>query len=487
MGGLDLSGFTHKDLRARSLDAETCRKWDYRVGEYNGKPSQAAVYKDADGVVVAAKLRSKDKEFTIIGDAKKMTLYGQWLWPSGQRMITVTEGEIDAMSVSQAQSLKWPVVSVPNGAASALRAVKANYEYLVSFEKVVLWFDADEAGSKAAIQCAEALPAGKVFIVQSADLKDANEYVKAGRSSEIVNFLFRAKPYRPDGIVCGEDLWAKVAEENTAHTIEYPWNGMNRVLHGLRAGELLTVCAGTGVGKSTFIRELAYHLIKRGENVGLLCLEENTRRTALGLMGLALDKPLHITREGVDDKQLRAAFDQTVGRNGVYLYDHFGSVGVDNLLMRIQYLARGCDCRWIILDHLSIVVSGIDAGDDERRAIDRAMTLLRTLVEETGIGLIVVSHLKRTSNGSSHEEGAQVSLSHLRGSQAIAQMSDSVVALERDQQDEEQSSLIVVRVLKNRFSGENGVAMRMTYDRVTGRLTEVVDGFVPGEPPTHEY
>lgn len=103
------------------------------------------------------------------------------------------------------------------------------------------------------------------------------------------------------------------------------------------------------------------------------------------------------------------------------------------------------------------------------------MTLLRTLVQETGIGLILVSHLKRPE-GRGHEEGAQTSLSQLRGSAAIAQLSDMVIGLERNQQGDD-PNLTTVRVLKNRFSGETGEACFLRYDKGTGRISEGAPGF----------
>jgi twinkle protein len=202
----------------------------------------------------------------------------------------------------------------------------------------------------------------------------------------------------------------------------------------------------------------------------MMMLEENTRRTALGLMGLVVNKPLHQDRDGVTEEQLRAAFTATLGTNRLYLYDHFGSTDIDNLLNKVRYMAKGLNCGWIILDHLSIVVSALE-GNDERRMIDRAMTLLRTLVEETGIGLLVVSHLKRPE-GRGHEEGAHTSLSQLRGSHAIAQLSDIVIGLERDQQDPEKADQTTVRVLKNRFSGDTGETGVLFYNKATGRLNE---------------
>lgn len=189
----------------------------------------------------------------------------------------------------------------------------------------------------------------------------------------------------------------------------------------------------------------------------------------MGLMGLHINKPLHLGREGVSEADLRKAFIATVGSGRLFLYDHFGSTEIDNLLNRVRYMAKGLGCRWIILDHLSIVVSALE-GNDERKLIDRAMTLLRTLVQETGIGLILVSHLRRP-DGKGHEEGSQTSLNQLRGSHAIAQLSDMVIGLERNQQGDN-PDITTVRVLKNRYSGETGETGTLIYDKLTGRLNE---------------
>ena len=206
-----------------------------------------------------------------------------------------------------------------------------------------------------------------------------------------------------------------------------------------------------------------------GETVGMLMLEESTTRTALGMMSIAINQPLHIKKDGVTEEELRTAFTSTLGTNRLYLYDHFGSTDIDNLLNRVRYLAKGLGCRWVIIDHLSIVVSALE-GNDERKLIDKAMTLLRTLVQETGIGLLLVSHLRRP-DGKGDEEGAQTSLSRLRGSHAIAQLSDVVIGLERNQQGDN-PDMTTVRVLKNRFNGDTGENGVLVYNKITGRLNE---------------
>jgi twinkle protein len=136
-------------------------------------------------------------------------------------------------------------------------------------------------------------------------------------------------------------------------------------------------------------------------------------------------------------------------------------------------MAKALDCKYVILDHLSIVVSGQD-NSDERKAIDEIMTKLRTLVAETGIGLFLVSHLKRVT-GKAHEDGGSISLQDLRGSQTIAQLSDIVIGMERNQQHEDPlvRNTTCHRILKNRYTGQTAPACWLRYDVDTGRMTEV--------------
>lgn len=457
------------EIPARGLSQETCAKWNYRYGNFRGSPAHLAYYLDDSNSYLACKVRLQDKRFTWFGDAHRASLYGKWLWTPG-KMLVVTEGEIDALTVSQLQQNKWPVVSVPNGAAGAVKTMKAEFDWLNQFETIVLMFDMDEPGQLAARECADLFEPGKVKIAKL-PFKDANECLLNGQGEAVIRAMWNAEVYRPDGIVDGRDLWDKIINHKEVPSIPYPWDCFNEKTHGLRTSELVTLTAGSGIGKSAVVRELAYHLIQQGQTIGVIMLEESDLTTARELMSLAMNKRLRVSQEVVPQVQLQEAFNSTVGSGRFFLYDHFGSTEVDHLLSRIRHMAKALDCKWIILDHLSIVVSSMEEGD-ERKMIDRAMTLLRTLVQETGVGLILVSHLRRPE-GRGHEEGAHTSLSQLRGSHSIAQLSDIVIGLERDQQAEDQSDKTTIRILKNRFSGETGPTGALFYDKQTGRLTEV--------------
>jgi len=319
------------------------------------------------------------------------------------------------------------------------------------------------------------LPPGKAFIAVLEDYKDASEALQAGKTDLIQAAMnYAHEEYRPDGIVDAKTLLDLVTTPQPPSDYDYPYKGLQSKLHGIRLGELTTITAGSGQGKSSVCRDLAAYLLSLGIPVGYLALEESNRRTALGLMSAAVGKNLSLGEHTHDE--LTEAFDSSINIWNLYLFDGFGSFDPDIIYNRIEYLASGLDCNIIFLDHLSILMSGLDG--DERQMIDKTMTRLRSLVERTNISLFLVSHLKRTSGDQNHEEGARVTLGQLRGSAAIAQLSDGVIALERNQQSESGQSPTTVRVIKNRYSGETGVACTLSYDLDTCKFIETK----PDEP-----
>tara|TARA_R110000737_G_scaffold332566_1_gene349550 strand:- start:10 stop:807 length:798 start_codon:yes stop_codon:yes gene_type:complete len=247
----------------------------------------------------------------------------------------------------------------------------------------------------------------------------------------------------------------------------------------MRQGELITLTGGTGLGKSSVTREIEHYLIKNTtDNVGVIALEEDWRRTIDGILSIEANARLYIDqeREKFSEEELDKFFDVLYdgeNKNRVWVHAHFGTNNIDEIFTKLRFMIIACECKWVVVDHLHMLVAAVSEGD-ERRAIDNIMTRLRSIVEETGVGLILVSHLRRVSGDKGHENGIEVSLSHLRGSQAIAQLSDCVIALERNQQadDADEANTTRVRVLKSRYTGDVGMATHLLYNRETGRLSE---------------
>ena len=450
-------------LQKRNISQKVCEKYKiYRDGD-----KLRFYYHDESGIVKGAKIKTKDKQFRYEGESTG-TFFGQHLFPSTGKRVVITEGELDAVSCYEAMS-GWPMVSLPSGAAAARKAIQRNLEWLQGYEEIVLFFDNDDAGRKATEEACQVLPPGKVKIANLlGDYKDASDAISANDSHAVCKAIWDAKPYRPDGIIEGKSLLEVVTTPSPAADHDYPFQGLQSKLHGIRYRELVCITSGSGQGKSSFCRELAADFLSKGERVGYVALEESNRRTALGLMSAHVGKSLHLGEH--THEELTEAFDATMANWNLYLFDGFGSYDPDVIYNRIEYLASGLDCRIIFLDHLSILLSGLDG--DERRMIDTTMTKLRSLVERTGIVLFLVSHLKRTSSDQNHEEGARVTLGQLRGSAAIAQLSDAVIGLERNQQSNQARSATTVRVLKNRYSGETGVACMLDYDLNTCKFHE---------------
>ena len=468
-GNMDLLRGDYRALGKRKLTEETVRKYSYHVASMGGETVQVADYK-RDGKVVAQKVRTPSKDFRMLGDAGQAGFFGQHLFTRNDRMLVITEGEIDAMSVSQALNHKQPVVSLNGGASSAARTFRKEAEFLEQFERVVLMFDQDEAGQEAVAKVATMLRPGQCYIA-TCPAKDASDAIVEGKHAELVKAVWDAEEYRPDGIVDAATLWDEVTKVEVYEQHPYPWKGLNEMTHGLRKGELVTITSGSGMGKSSVVREIMYDLIQHGYKLGAMFLEESVKRTLLGLMSVHANKPIYLHGVEADEETMREAFDATAGTGRLLMYDHFGSSEIEALLSKVVYLCQqGCD--YIVIDHVSMVVSALEG--DERRMIDNLMTKLRTIVSRFGVGMIVVSHLKRPE-GISHEEGGRTTLGQLRGSAAIAQLSDMCLSLERNQQadDPQLRNRTILRVLKNRYLGMTGPATQLDFNVETGRLSEV--------------
>jgi len=463
----------YSGIAERNITVATAKT--FGVMSTPGKVYFAYYGEDSDITPIAAKVRHPDKKFHTAGDFQKTLLFGQHLFGAGSsKYITITEGEFDACAVYQLTGSKWPVVSIRSGASGALRDCKNNYEYLDSFDGIIICFDSDEPGQKAAKEVAE-LFGGKAKVVKHLKgMKDACDYLSANKKQEFETVWWGAEKYVPDGIINGASLWSEVSKPLKGAELQYPYEALNDLTYGIRLSELVTITAGSGLGKSQFLREITYHIMKNTEdNIGMLMLEESTRKTVESIMSLSANKPLHLPDIKATKQERKEAFDATMSSGRFHFFDHWGSLGVDNVMARIRHMAKALECKYIILDHITMIVSSQGHGD-ERKALDEVMTKLRMLVEETGCAVFAVSHLKRPDS-KGHEEGAVVSLSQLRGSGAIAQLSDIVLGLERNAQAEDvfERNTTKLRVLKNRFSGLTGPCCNLHYDSVTGRMSEI--------------
>ena len=469
-------------LTDRNISEDVARKYGVRV-VYNREGEiikHVYPYYNSNEIVSTKTRTISTKGFVVDGGYEGTGLFGEQLFGKGGKYLTITEGECDAMAVYEMFDKKWASVSIKRGASGAVRDIRDSIEFVESFDNVILCFDNDKYGREAARKVARIIKPGKARIVSlPTGFKDANIMLEKGQYAQFTRAWWDAKTYTPSGIMELSSAKDKWLHREVKESIAYPYEGLNKKLFGMRKNELVTLTGGTGLGKSSFTRELTHYLIKNTEdNVGIIALEENWLRTADGIVAIEANDRIYLEekRNKYTEEELTELFDKAIAKDKVFIHAHLGSNDIDEIFSKLRYMIIGCECSWIIVDHLHMLVSQLTEGD-ERRGIDNLMNRLRSLVEETGVGMFLVSHLRRAAGEKGHEQGIVVSLSHLKGSQGISQLSDCVIALERNQQaeDPEEANTTKVRVLKSRYTGDTGLACSLLYDPETGRMTELSD------------
>ncbi len=411
--------------------------------------------------------KGQKENITTIGSSDDIQLFGQSNFNAGSaKAITITEGAYDALSVFQILGSKYPAVSV-RSAATARRDCERARTYLNSFDQIYLCFDGDEPGQRAAKEVATLFDVNKVFHVQLTKHKDANDYLLAGDTKEFYNVWWNAKKFMPKGIVSDyKSIESILAKESAKAVATYPFATLDSMAYGIRMGELILFTALEKVGKTEVLRAIEHHLLKTTEeNVGIIHLEEEEKRSIQGLVGYELGAPCHLPDSGVSlDDQLAAYKSLTKTDGRLHFYTHFGSDDPNTILDIIRYLVGVCHCKYIFLDHITMLVTGFE-DEDERKKLDYISTRLAMMTRELDFTLFLVSHVNDSGQ--------------TRGSRNISKVADLIIHLNRDIEAAEPSERNRTSLLckGNRFAGTTGPAGVLSFDPATYTIAEEAPAF----------
>ena len=430
-------------------------------------------YHTRTGQKIAYKTRTPDKKFPTAGDIRSAGLFGQHLFSKGGKYVTIFEGEFDAMAGYQMMGSKFPAVSVKSGANGALGDCKKEFEWLDSFDHVVVCFDNDEAGKKASEQVAELFGAKAKVFRGVADYKDACDWLADRKEADWLSRWWSAEDYKPDGIVTVADIEQRLL---TPPKPGIPWcfDTLTDLTYGRRKGEIYAFGAGVGVGKTdVFTQQIAYDIEHLDMKVGVIYLEQNVVETAQRVMGKLDRKLYHVPDADWTQEGYEKSIQRLKQRDQLYMFEHFGSMEWRVIKSIIRFFNKAYDIQHIYLDHLTALSAN---EQDERRALDGIMADMASLAQELGIVIHFISHLT-TPDGKPHEEGGRVMEKHFTGSRAIARWSHFMFGLERDKQAEDlqMRNVTTFRVLKDRYTGRaTGMKFGLRYDQGNGMLSETV-------------
>mgnify|MGYP003138120485 FL=1 len=470
---IEINNYPSLGMTSRNISGNTTSYFGVKTHKYEGKPAHFYPYGDN-----CYKVRILPKDFRVIGKPKK--LFGQDKFNNG-KILVITEGEVDALSVSQAMMDKkntyYPVVSIPS--ANQLSLLLENRSWVRRFNEVILWFDNDEAGRKAVKEAAKIIGFDKVKTIET-EAKDASELFTSQGATAVINAIWGAQKYNPAGILTGEKIWEKFMERQETESVPYPecLGTLNEKISGMRHGEITLFTSGTGSGKSTVIKEVIWHLLSTTkEKIGLISLEESIGDTAEKLIGMSISKRIG-GELPVTHHEMRKGFEKVFKDERLVLLDHQGSVEDSSLIDKIEYMAL-MGCKYLFLDHITIAVSEGNDGLTGNAAVDKVMSDLLKIVKKHNVWLGIVSHLRKATDGKAFEEGRMASIDDIKGSGSIKQISFDIIAFNRNlvAEDASERNRIGFAVLKSRFTGLTGPAGFSEYDTQTGRLQKGDSGF----------
>lgn len=406
-----------------------------------------------------------NKKFHSRGDMTGGKLFGLDLFTNGQsRAITITEGEYDALAAYEMLGSTFPVVSV-RSSSSAVQDVESAYSFINSFDKIYLCFDADKPGQDAVAEVARLFDFNKVYHVQLGAHNDANAYLQGNDTKDFLFAWHNAKRFMPKGIISDfSEIQSVLKYEGQDSICSLPFPTLQEMTYGLRTGETTLITALEGIGKTEIVGAIEYHVLEEtDENIGIIHLEEDEKRTIQRLAGYQLSLPAHLsdTELGVED--ILRAYKVLCKRDSrVHLYSHFGSDDPTVILDTIRFMVSVCKCKIIFLDHITMVVTGFET-DDERRKLDFISTRLAMMAKELDFSLVLVSHV--------NDDG------RTRGSRNISKIAHTHVHLDRDvtAASLEQRNTTKLTVRKNRHSGHTGPAGYLSFNPKTFKIQELTE------------
>ncbi len=461
--GLILDG-EYADLKSRGISKRTCEYFGYQV--HKEKQVHIANYYDDAGNVKMQQLRTADKQFPIVGSKEfNNTLWGLHKSTPDERVfVVITEGHIDALSVAEVFSCKYPVCSLPNGAGSAYKVLRDNLPLLSLYKYVVLAFDQDAVGREATESCLSLFAPGKVRVVNFGKYKDANELIQVGKHSELRDLIYNAKTYLPPSILTGDALVETLKDYKTK-TIDWPWKTFTRNLQPIYVPGIYSIAGRSGVGKTVLMADLIKAEIAKGKKIGIISLEETVQKLLLKITSL-------IT--GIDIRSIhnRLLSDDEIDQcrqvaSNIVTYNHknYGS-DLNTICDSLPYIAQALDCEIIIFDNLSF--SATSTTDDERRAIDQAMVKLMNSSVKYGYTLLNICHLNDDDNNAKDAS--------IRGTRGVLMYSSYVIHIDRntESENEKERNTLHFYIKKDRESGEDvGKHLMLHYNTKTRTLEDM--------------
>lgn len=241
------------------------------------------------GAVVNAKFRTLDKQFAQIKDGEKHFWLVDKLDLDLGDACLITEGEIDALSLMEADF--GNVISVPDGAPKEAKDGEVNpvddkkFSFvwedkaaLDPFKKIILAVDGDGPGHALAEELARRLGRDRCWTVAWPDgCKDASDVLMKHGKLALQDVIDRAKPHPIKSLIDAGSMENDVVQlyrRGRPSGLSTGWRGVDE-LYTVAPGQLTIVTGIPNAGKSEWIDALMVNLAESHQWSFAICSFEN--------------------------------------------------------------------------------------------------------------------------------------------------------------------------------------------------------------------
>ena len=455
---------TFKDVPYKIYDKHT-----YKVIEDGVSDEVQAVY--PSGKFKGRRLnlpKEHDGHFYTPKGFKTDEMFGMNLFPvNSSKIVTITEGELDAMSawqmLSQGSTYTNPVVSLPSSTPSG-KLWENCKGWLDSFDKIILSVDNDEAGRRVAETMFDLFPA-KVYMMDHGQYKDANDFLQAGDQKAYKSAWWGAKKYSPAGFTASIDDWMDAIDgEDPYEYTPTPIDAYNKIGKGLVKGGITVVKAPPGTGKSSYLRKLMHDLVvDKKKVVAALMMEEvksvTGRAMATYQLGVNVKTKEDASFNGVTEDQVKEALVTVLGEERFISFDVNPQDPVEDTLKQCKYAISVYGAEYIFIDHLQRLAY-LMGTDTATSSLTELGVKLTELAKRRNVGIVCISHVNsegKTKYAGSIEEEAIVMIEMSRDKKA---------------DDLQERNTTYLEITKNRPYALTGPAGMLTYDVETDMVTE---------------
>ena len=245
--------------------------------------------------------------------------------------------------------------------------------------------------------------------------------------------------------------------------------GLDAVLGGIDAGDLITVGARTSVGKTAFMTKLCLNMAAAGVPCLYVTTEMTDLQMVLRVLPMASKIPAWKFRKRILDaddlKAVRSVISNRLSKLPVHVYGKSQISGAD-----LRSAVQQTKPRVLIVDYLQRCE--MPKGDLRAYQVAEFMTALKTFTQDAGLITVLGCQLDRKLDKAAT---APPTLSDLKDSGAIESESDQVILLWKPPKKQAglntHTSIIEAVIAKNRH-GSAGLSVDLELD---GSLVEIID------------